>query len=352
MEKFVRVRVIQGNALDLNLFQFDYDLTFGAFFLNADRAIYGRYGTRSDQKEAERDISLEGFAKAMEAALALHEIYPANQAALAGKTGPRPAYATPEKFPALAGNYSPTLNNKGTEIVKSCIHCHQIREAERKVPRSAGRPLPDDLLYPWPMPDVVGLIMDPKEMAKVTRVVPGSQAARDGFQNGDEILTLAGQPLISTADLQWVLHSAKDPVRLPAEVRRGGRTVNLQLNLAAGWRKASDIAWRVTSWDLRRSAFGGMKMDVMNDSQLRQRGLPANSLGLEIKHVGQYGEHARAKQAGFRKDDILIAVEGKTAPMNESQLLAYLIAKPPGAKIPVTVLRGNQRLQMQIPTQK
>ena len=50
LKKFVCVRVIQGNSLDLELFQFDYDLTFAAFFMNADRTIYGRYGTRSSQE--------------------------------------------------------------------------------------------------------------------------------------------------------------------------------------------------------------------------------------------------------------------------------------------------------------
>src|SRR3989442_14557967 len=60
MDKFVCVRVVQANALDLALFQFDYDLTFAAFFVNADRTIYGRYGSRSDRKDATKDISIEG----------------------------------------------------------------------------------------------------------------------------------------------------------------------------------------------------------------------------------------------------------------------------------------------------
>ena len=49
MDRFVCVRLVQANAMDLTLFQFDYDLTFAAFFLNADRTIYGRYGSRSDR---------------------------------------------------------------------------------------------------------------------------------------------------------------------------------------------------------------------------------------------------------------------------------------------------------------
>jgi len=58
MDKFVCVRLVQANAMDLALFQFDYDLTFVVFFMNADKTIYGRYGSRSDRKNATRDISI------------------------------------------------------------------------------------------------------------------------------------------------------------------------------------------------------------------------------------------------------------------------------------------------------
>ena len=72
LTNFVCVRLVQANTMDLALFQFDYDLTFAAFFMNADRTLYGRFGSRSDQKEADRDISIEGFREALNAALELH----------------------------------------------------------------------------------------------------------------------------------------------------------------------------------------------------------------------------------------------------------------------------------------
>ena len=88
MNQFVRVRLIQCNSVDLNLFHFDYDLTFAAFFLNADKTLYGRYGTRSSHDEAEKDVSIEGFAKAIDKALALHRAYPGNRVALEGQKAP------------------------------------------------------------------------------------------------------------------------------------------------------------------------------------------------------------------------------------------------------------------------
>src|SRR5882672_5837390 len=113
MDKFVCVRMVQGNGMDLTLFQFDYDLTFAAFFLNADRTIYGRFGSRSDQKEADRDISIEGLREALNGALELHKNYPRNKAALAGKQ-PKPVrFRTPEEYPSLAGKYKATLDYEG-----------------------------------------------------------------------------------------------------------------------------------------------------------------------------------------------------------------------------------------------
>ena len=46
-QQFVCVRLVQMNGLDLSLFQFDYDQTLAALFLNADGTVYGRYGTRA-----------------------------------------------------------------------------------------------------------------------------------------------------------------------------------------------------------------------------------------------------------------------------------------------------------------
>lgn len=351
MDQFVTVRIVQANGLDLSLFQFDYDLTFGVFFINADRTIYGRYGTRSDNVDATRDISMESLGKAMEAALELHRGYPANKALLAGKTGPKPKALTPEKMPGLQGKFGPKVDFEG-QVVQSCIHCHQVRDAQRQELRNGRQAFPDEVLYPFPLPEVLGLKLDPDHKARVAEVIRGSQAEKNGFKQGDDLLTLNGQPMISIADVQWVLHMAGEPANIQTVVQRGKQKHNLTLQLAPGWRKPSNIGWRPTSWELRRMAFGGMKMDDLTPEERAKRRLPPTSMALELKHVGQYGEHALAKKAGFVKGDILLSVDGKSSRMTESELLAYIVQqKAKGDQLPATVLRGNQRLNLQIPTQ-
>src|SRR5262245_43725809 len=72
LEKFVCVRIVSTNGLDLSLFQYDYDQSFAVFLLNADGTIYGRFGTRSHRTSWADDVSIEGLAQALRGGLELH----------------------------------------------------------------------------------------------------------------------------------------------------------------------------------------------------------------------------------------------------------------------------------------
>ena len=132
LDKYVRVRIVGTNGLDLNLFQYDYDQSFAVFLMNADKTIYGRFGTRSHRTDWTSDVSIEGLAKAMDLGLKLHANYPANQKWFADKKGEEPLYPSPEKFPSLKEKYTDSLNYEGN-VVQSCIHCHQIGDAQKSV---------------------------------------------------------------------------------------------------------------------------------------------------------------------------------------------------------------------------
>ena len=146
LDKFVCVRIVQANNLDLSLFQFDYDQSFHALFMNPDRTIYGRFGTRSAREEDE-DMTMHGLRAAMLAVLKIHSDYPANRASLAGKQGQPVEYRVPEEFPDLKGKYTDKLNYEGN-VVASCIHCHQIRDSERALFRTAQSRCPNTSSFP------------------------------------------------------------------------------------------------------------------------------------------------------------------------------------------------------------
>ena len=92
LEKFVCVRIISTNGLDLSLFQFDTDQSFTMFFLNADGTIYGRFGTRSHRTNWVGDVSLPGLAKALQGAIELHNSYPKNKQIHVAKRGLAPEF--------------------------------------------------------------------------------------------------------------------------------------------------------------------------------------------------------------------------------------------------------------------
>jgi hypothetical protein len=353
LEKFVRVRVVSTNGLDLATFQYDYDQSFTAFILNADGTIYGRFGTRSHRTSWSDDVSIEGLARALQGALDLHEQYPKNKAELAGKTGPAPEVASPEKFPALKDRYGPKLNYEG-QVVQSCIHCHQVGEAQRQFYRAQGKPVPDKVLFPYPHPKSLGLILDPKERATVLRVEKGSPAAEAGFEKGDVIVKLAGQPLLSIADVQWVLHQA--PVEggsLKAEVRRGERTAEVTLALPKGWRQRDDISWRASTWGLRRMVAGGMLLETLPAEDRKKAGLPESAMALRVKYLGQNGPHAAAYRAGVRQGDVVVSFDERTDLPRETDLLAQAVLKHKvGDQVAVTVLRDGKKINVTVPMQE
>lgn len=352
LEGFVCVRLVSANGLDLSLFQFDTDQSFAVFLLNADGTLYGRFGTRSHRTVWTEDVSIEGLVKALGGALALHRQYPKNRAELAAKRGPAPEFPTPENYPLLKGRYGSQLDYSGN-VVRSCIHCHQIGDAQRQWHRDRTGSLPERVLFPYPHPKSIGLILDPKERATVRQVQPNSPAARAGFQKGDVIQRMEGQPLLSIADVQWVLHQA-DPegASLQAEVQRGPQIHKVTLSLPKGWRRRDDLSWRATSWELRRMVTGGLVLTSASAEQRRSLGLTASDMALRVEHVGQYAPHDAAKKAGFQVGDVVIAFDGQRDLRRESDLIAYALSHcRPGAQVEVMVLRGRQRIALTLPMQ-
>ncbi|MEZ6066620.1 MAG: Trx7/PDZ domain-containing (seleno)protein [Planctomycetaceae bacterium] len=353
LEKFVCARIVGTNGLDLATFQFDTDQSFAVFLLNADGTIYGRFGTRSHRTEWVGDVSVAGMARALEGALELHADYPANKASLAGKRGPKPVVASPEKFASLKDKFTDTLNYEG-DVVRSCIHCHQIGDALRDDFRRRKQPIPEEVFYPYPHPKSVGLTLDPKERATVTAVAEDSYAAAAGFKAGDRIETLEGQPLLSVADVQWVLHQASpDGATLTATVVRKGSQDRLTLKLPRGWRRQGDIQWRSSTWGMRRMATGGLKLEVLPDAERRELRIPSGEMALRVQHVGQYGPHAAAKQRGFQQGDIIVSYDGRRDLLSEADLLFHgLTDRNVGDEVAVSILRKGRPQQLKLPMQE
>ncbi len=353
LEKFVRVRIVGTNGLDLSLFQFDYDQSFAIMFLNADGSIYGRYGTRSHRTNWSGDVSLVGLGKAMQEVLQLHENYPKNKPSLVNKKGPKPDFASPELFPSLKTKYTSKLDYEG-KVVQSCIHCHQVGEAIRENLRLGKSKISEEVLFPHPHPKSIGLVFHPDTLGTLIEVKDKSFGGNSGFKKGDVVRMMNGQAIISIADVQWVLNLIPaSGGKIPVEVLRNNQNVNLELCLPEAWRRLDDISWRSSSWMLRRMVLGGILLESMSAEEMKAEGLKEDAMALRVKHVGQFGPHATAHKAGVLKGDILLGFDEKTNLLRESDIFFYAVdSKKPGDMVSLKLKRNKDIMQIKIPIQE
>lgn len=350
LDRFVCVRAINANALDLKKFQFDYDLSFSIMMFHADGTVLARFGSWDHQKNPEeRDTA--GLKRALEEALELHGRYPGNRASLAGKQGGPVPYATPIEFPSLAGKYQSKLDWNG-KVVASCVHCHMVGDAFRAQYRSQNLAIPEEWIFPHPSLAALGARLTGEGSAQVAAVTPDSPAAKSGLKAGDWVIEAGGQRLVSAADLSWALHRAPATGSWPVSVRRGEDRIETRLDLASGWRGQSDISRRVGTWPMRAMALGGLQLEDLAATARVERGLPPDGMALRVVHAGEYGEHAAAKNAGFRKDDVIVQVGDWRDRLTESALIGRLLRDHrPGERLKSVVWRGSDRVELSLPQQ-
>jgi len=351
LDKFVRVRLINANSLDLQKFQFDYDLSFSVLFFNGDGTLYGRFGSWEHQHNPQ-DKTTTSFESALRGVLDVHQGYPKNRTLLAGKQGKPVKYRTPIDMPGLKGKFRDELDWSG-QVVKSCVHCHQIGDSLRLEQRDRGRTLPLGNIYPYPPSETIGMELDASYPLRLTQLASDSPVHKAGLRVGDLLLGAEGQSVISAADVSWILHHFPDAGgKLELFARRGSRTAVVQVELPSGWRLKSNITKRVGTWSMRGMAFGGIRFVDLSDSERRPLGLTGDKLALKAEHVGQYNKHGAAKRAGWKKGDVLIGAERFRSRLSESELIGLILQKySPGKKIPAQILRGRTEMNLHLPVQ-
>jgi serine protease Do len=309
-------------GVDLDLFDFDYDLTWMGFFLHPDGIVYGRYGGR-DADSADSRVSLAGLCYALETALAQHRRTETRHPPLQTKP-PR----TVEQYPAT---------RRLPE--RACIHCHQVYDLRRESLQMAGKWRLDEL-WVYPLPENIGLTLDIDRGDRVARVAADSPAARAGIQAGDRLLTVNEQSIASFADLQYALHRAPARGTLNIAWQHENQTRKAELALPEGWRK-TDLSWR---WSLRGvDPPPWVQGDDLSVEEKKALGLSAKRLAFR---QGPFVS-APARQAGIRQNDIILGVDGKALDMSERQFGAYIrLNYRVGDRVTYNVLRRGKRLDL------
>jgi S1-C subfamily serine protease len=333
LDRFVCVRVVQMNGVDVRRFQFDRDLSLAALFLNADGTVYGRYGTRAvQQRTALTHISLASFLRAMERVLDLHAAFPANRAQFAAKQG--------AVNPPLLADTMPFMRPfPGRQAVQNCIHCHMVGEAELTARTRAGTLTASDI-WSFPLPENLGLRLDVDDGLLIKTVRADSPAAQLSLQPGDQLVALGGQPLISQADIQWALHHAPMVVNLPVEFRRGGQLLTRTFELGGNW-KQSDMPWRESLNGVRP----GLVLQTVSSGERQRQGLPADGMALGVRYVTSAPLRGR-----IGTSDVIVAANDRTDFKTESEFLTWLrLSQPPLKNVRLKLMRKGETREMDLP---
>jgi hypothetical protein len=207
--------------VNLDVFDFDYDLTWWAFVLDPYERVYSRFGGTGDGNCEER-LSVPGLKHTLRLVLARHKLQP-----------PQPL-AQPQ--PVRRPNDLFTLKGK-------CLHCHQVNEAFYRQEKLRAAAFDLEKVRFLPIPEDLGLTMSLDAGNILLKVAKDSPADQAGLREGDVLRTVRGTPILSQGDLMWTLKYAPQKGPLPVHFERAGREREVTLELSAGWKKP-DLSWR------------------------------------------------------------------------------------------------------------
>ena len=337
---FIPVRQVEMKDVDLSLFEFDHDLNWAGMFVNADGVVYARYGTQSAEGPDAYN-SIDGLLTTMQRVLDLHEAYPQNIDELRAKRGTKKRGLTALDLPGMRN--AEKLEKETTR--SNCVHCHMIHDAAHFHSQEAGA-FSQDQLWKFPLPDTVGLKIDRNHGLKIKAVAGNSPAASAGIKTDAEVRRMNGQRIVSIADMQWVLHKLPNTTTtLNVELADGSQH---SLKLPAGWKKY-DISWRGSLWSV--SPRLRVWSPPLSFNRRQQLGIPESDSALLVKWINRGAAGGRsAFESGLRQNDVIVELAGKPLRrMNNQQFNAHIkLNYKVGDELPLTVIRGGKRRQLQI----
>ena len=317
-DKFVRVRLSRIDNADLNLFEFDYDLTMMIFFLTAEEKVYARYGGR-DAESPDKRQSLAGLHYTMQSVLQMHE--------------------REEKAFAPKSQETPKYFRNGAGARGGCQHCHRIKEIFNADLRSSGKWTPD-MIWRYPLPENAGFQLEVDRGNVIKGVKEKSPAAAAGLKEGDVVRRLNGVPVHSFGDAQYALDRAPKAGAIDITWQRGDKLLEEKLVLAEGWRK-TDISWRTSMRHLVPSTrlYGN---DLTPEEKM--------ALGLSPKQLAFRQKNTlttQARNAGIQGGDIILGVDDKVLEMDVDTFVHYIPSNYLiGERVTVNLIRDGKRMNL------
>jgi hypothetical protein len=309
--------------VDLNLFKFDWDLTWAGFFMNAQGYVYARYGTRKEQN-GEASVSLAGLKETMRRVLEIHK---------------KEFMKAPPPWKPMTMQDLPSYK-KDPQSPKGCAHCHHAWTYTRKNEMDLGQ-WKKEKLFVYPLAENLGITLDLDRNTVVTGVAGAGQKA--GVQAGDQIKAVNGQRVVTPADIATILHNIQSGT-VKLDLDRGGSAATASISVSGvDWRKR-DLSWRESVNVLSPQA--GFWAPDLQPAERSQLGLASDAIALRVKMVSPSGS---AKAAGLRVDDIILAVDGQTKNMTTGDLTQHIwMDLNPGSILRLVVLRDRKQFPINV----
>ena len=325
------MRVTRLSGIDLNRFTFDMDVTWNAFFTDADLNVYSRYGGR-DGGEPDERMSIASLLRTMDEVLTEHARPDGTKRFQPRRRGRQ----TPEDIPLLKANH------------RGCVRCHIAREYQL-LQSFHDKTFSRRELFRFPLPETLGVTIRRKHGHQVERVEPKSAAATAGVKPGDVITYVADVPVHSEYDIRFGLDRSAEPARsaqpitwtLRRPVANGEpRTLKVLLKPDRGW-WVYDIGWKMS---LRSAPFRtGMRGYSLAPSQRKDLGISVRTLGVKISSIYSDGF---GRSIGLKKRDVVVGIP---EPIERVRLfdtfLGHLLRRHrPGDTVKLTVLRDGRKI--------
>jgi serine protease Do len=329
------------NGVDISRFEFDYDTTWHAFFVDADLNVYSRYGGR-DEKSADSRQSVASLLQTMREVLDVHARQQ-TQAASKADLHPSPEggaakRSTPEEIPLLKQNH------------QGCVHCHQVQEY-RMLQAYIDKTFTKSNVFGFPLPENLGLRFGREHGHRADGVIPGSSAAQAGIVAGDIVVRVNDVPVHSEQDVRWALHRARGAAALKFVVSRAapggspGRVdVAVELKPAAGWEQ-TELGWRRSLRSIPVAL--GFLGYALGAEERKAGGFPEDQLIIKVASIRGRG---LAQQIGLAKGDLIVEIGERSAHRSFDEFRSDILRVfKPGDIVKLAVLREGKRVELSGP---